>query len=188
MAARVVSMSSLFVGLVGCCAFGLLARAEPSASAEPARKIVSCELLTASEIEAVQGDKVVATNPSERTEGSFHVAQCYVALATSSNSVVITVTERAATGASTPREFWQATFHKTEKDEKTGEREEEEKAQPIKVNGLGEEAFWTGNGAGGLLYVLKGDVFLRLSVGGAGDSDAKLARSKKLAQMALRRL
>jgi hypothetical protein len=38
------------------------------------------------------------------------------------------------------------------------------------------------------LYVLKGNEFIRVSVGGAGDEASKIDKSKKLAQMVLKRL
>jgi hypothetical protein len=44
------------------------------------------------------------------------------------------------------------------------------------------------NRVGGELYVLKGDSFFRISVGGAGDKAAKIDKSKKLAQMVLKHL
>lgn len=73
--------------------------------------------------------------------------------------------------------------------EPRGEREEEEEgAPPKKVNGVGEEAFWTGNRVGGALYVLKKNSFIRISVGGQGDEAAKINKSKALAQKALSRL
>jgi hypothetical protein len=38
------------------------------------------------------------------------------------------------------------------------------------------------------LYVLKNDLFFRLSIGGAGDQQAKLNKSKTLAQKILKKL
>jgi hypothetical protein len=35
-----------------------------------------------------------------------------------------------------------------------------------RVRGVGDEAFWNGSSLGGGLFVLKGDVYVRLSVGG----------------------
>lgn len=54
--------------------------------------------------------------------------------------------------------------------------------------GLGDAAVWSGDAAAGALYVLRGDTVLRVSVGGAGTADEKIARSKKLAARALKRL
>ena len=59
---------------------------------------------------------------------------------------------------------------------------------PEKIDGVGDEAFWLGNRFGGVLYVLKGNSFFRISVGGAGDKAAKIDKSKKLAQMVLKRI
>ena len=56
------------------------------------------------------------------------------------------------------------------------------------MNGLGDEAFWIGSRVGGALYVLKKDLFFRISVGGAGDEKAKLNKSRTLAQNVLKRL
>ena len=45
-----------------------------------------------------------------------------------------------------------------------------------------------GSPAGGLLYVLQNDYLVRISVGGTGDEQSKLEKSKALAQKALSRL
>ena len=41
---------------------------------------------------------------------------------------------------------------------------------------------------GGALYVLKGESYIRISVGGAGDQAQKLEKSKTLAAFVLKRL
>ncbi len=108
------------------------------------------------------------------------VAQCYYALPTTSNSVVLNITTaNEAQSAVNPRSFWQNTFAR--KEEKGKERarekkakpegEEEADAQPEKVAGLGEDAYWIAN-----------------RVGGAGDEKAKLKKSKTLAQQVLKRI
>jgi hypothetical protein len=53
---------------------------------------------------------------------------------------------------------------------------------------VGEEAFWTGTRVGGALYVLKGNVYIRISVGGPGDQNAKMEKSKTLAEKVVGRL
>ncbi|MGA9996591.1 MAG: hypothetical protein WBP93_14335 [Pyrinomonadaceae bacterium] len=73
--------------------------------------------------------------------------------------------------------------------ERRGESEEEEEgAPPKKINGIGDEAFWTGNRVGGALYVLKKNSFIRISIGGTGDEATKINKSKALAKKALARL
>jgi len=173
-------------------------------------KVDPCSLLTGDEIKAVQGEAFANAMRSDRQDGDFIVCQCYYALPTSVNSVVVNVTTAKDTaGAPNPKDFWERTFGKEagegegdrDKDKKrdkdkpkkpeAGERREEEgeeAAKPEKVNGLGDEAFWIGSRVGGALYVLKKDLYFRISVGGAGDEKAKLNKSKTLAQNALKRL
>lgn len=62
------------------------------------------------------------------------------------------------------------------------------KEPPKAVSGLGEEAFWAGDRVTGALYVLQGDTFLRISLGGSRDEAARLERTSVLAKSALRRL
>jgi hypothetical protein len=107
-----------------------------------------------------------------------------------------------------PEEFWRDRFHEDKDqaddkdrdrergdrervggaDKKRGEEEEEEGAPPQKVSGVGEEAYWVGNRIGGALYVLKGDAYLRISIGGPPDPAAKIRKSRSLARRALTRL
>jgi len=142
---------------------------------------------------------------SDRQDGGFIVSQCYYALPTTSNSVVLNVTLAGESGgAVSPRKFWEDTFGKAEREgkdkassererekkakERGAEGEEEEAAPPEKIAGLGDEAFWIASRVGGALYVLKKDLFFRISVGGAGDEKSKLKKSKTLAQRALKRI
>jgi len=172
-------------------------------------------LLTSDEIKAVQGEAFANAMRSDRQDGDFIVGQCYYALPTSANSVVVNVTTaREAAGARNPRDFWEGTFgneagegEERDRDKKeradrekkaraekpkAGERREEEEgeeaAKPEKVNGLGDEAFWIGSRVGGALYVLKKDLYFRISIGGVGDEKAKLNKSRTLAQNVLKRL
>jgi Protein of unknown function (DUF3558) len=165
-------------------------------------KVDPCSLLTSDEIKAVQGEAFANAMRSDRQDGDFIVGQCYYTLPTSVNSVVVNVTTAKGTaGAPNPRDFWEGTFGKeageeNDRDKKpkkpeAGERREEEgeeAAKPEKVNSLGDEAFWIGSRVGGALYVLKKDLFFRISVGGAGDEKAKLNKSRTLAQNVLKRL
>jgi len=65
---------------------------------------------------------------------------------------------------------------------------EEELRKPRPIDGLGEEAYWVGNPISGALYVLKGNSFLRISVGGVREESARIEKSKALARAALKRL
>jgi hypothetical protein len=59
---------------------------------------------------------------------------------------------------------------------------------PKKIDGIGDEAFWVSNRFGGVLYVLKGNAFISIGLGGTDDEETKLTKSKALAQKALQRL
>jgi hypothetical protein len=118
------------------------------------------------------------------------------------DSVVLNFTTPKHGAGRHPRVLWNETFHQTvEKDrdrkkesekEKARERDSEEDergAPPERVKGLGQEAFWIASRVGGALYVLRDDYqFFRISVGGGDNATAKLNKSKKLAQLVLKKL
>jgi hypothetical protein len=170
-------------------------------------KVDVCALLTSDDLKAVQGEALKEAQRSDRRDGDFIVAQCYYALPTTSNSVVVNVTTaNEGQSAHSPKQFWEDTFGRDEakgggsekerereqpkkdKPKAGGGEEEEGAAAPEKVKGLGDEAFWIASRVGGALYVLKKDVFFRISVGGAGDEKTKLKKSRTLAQQALKRI
>ena len=144
----------------------------------------ACTLLTKEEIQAVQGEAFKDTKPSQKLVAGLSISQCYFELPTAVNSVVLTVTRKAA-GGRDPGESWQDMFHR---EKATRKKEEAEEKEPQKIDGLGEEAFWTGNRVGGALFVLKGNCYIRISVGGAGDQAQKIEKSKALAESVLKRL
>jgi hypothetical protein len=157
----------------------------PATVSTPVADSYACSLLTTEEIQAVQGEAVKSTKASQGFAPGMTVSQCYFELPTTSNSIVITVT-RKAEGGRDPSQSWQDIFHPQNPRER---KEEEEKDKgPEKVEGVGDEAFWTGNRVGGALYVLKGNSYVRISVGGAGDQPKKIEKSKALAESILKRL
>jgi hypothetical protein len=100
-----------------------------------------------------------------------------------------------------PRAFWRKQFHPgkdtaIEKDSAGAEKksvaerkeQEEESTRPRAIAGLGEEAYWVGGPIAGALYVLKGNTFLRISVGGIREEPVRIEKSKTLARAALKRL
>ena len=172
-------------------------------------KIDACALLTSSEIRSVQGEALKETKASGSAEKGFAISQCFFTLPTFNNSISLVVTQKGeGAGGIDPKEFWEETFDKEPEGERERERdkksakegekekgrersreEEEEEAPPAQgITGVGDEAFWTGNRVGGALYVLKGSTYLRVSVGGAGDQQSKINKSKALARLALKRL
>ena len=172
-------------------------------------KIDACALLTSAEIRSVQGEPLKETKASGSAEKGFAISQCFFTLPTFNNSISLVVTQKGeGAGARDPKEFWEETFDKEsegerekERDKKSGKErekekvrergreEEEEEAPPAqRITGIGDEAFWTGSRVGGALYVLKGSTYLRVSVGGAGDQESKINKSKALARLVLERL
>ena len=152
-------------------------------------KIDACALLTSKEIESVQGEPMKESKPSGKSAGGFSISQCYFTLPTSSNSISLTVTQKAdGPDARDPKQYWNEIFHRDNDKDKGREGEREKAAAPEKIAGLGDEAFWSGNRVGGALYVLKGNSYFRISIGGPGDQASKIKKSKDLAEMVLKRL
>jgi len=143
----------------------------------------ACALLTSAEIESVQGEPVQMTKPSTQSFDGLAVSQCYFALPVQSNSVVLTVTQSAAGGNAEVKKSWEQLFHRENK-----EGEGKKKTPPRKIEGLGEEAFWLGSHIGGALYVLQGGSYIRLSVGGPDDENARIDKSETLCEFVLERL
>ncbi len=181
----------------------------PSAQAATAVKprVDSCAMLSSKEIEAVQGEALKETKLSGQAGGGLEISQCFFTLPTFSNSISLLVAQKGAgSDAKDPKEFWRETFRKDageekerererdkkdrDKDKKEGRRseEEEESTPPLKVSGVGDDAFWVGSPVGGALYVLKGNAYVRISIGGSGDRTSRIAKSKTLAQKAIARL
>jgi len=173
----------------------------------PRQKVDACTLLSKEEVGAIQNTIVTDTKEREGSDGSHLITQCYYATTGPNLSVSVAVTQFDPSNVAgpSPREFWEQTFGRftkeeteTEKNEheekgapntRGGGREEgEEATPPKKMDGVGEEAFWAGNRVGGALYVLTGDVFIRISVGGPDNQEAKIEKSKRLAEKALGRL
>ncbi|HKR58591.1 MAG TPA: hypothetical protein VJS64_02570 [Pyrinomonadaceae bacterium] len=185
--------------------------AEPASTISDAatarKKIDVCTLLTSPEIQSIQGESLQQTKASGGVEGGFNVSQCFYALPTFVKSINLVITQRAeGAGGRDPREFWEETFDRESEQERERERdkrskqddkdargrsreeeEEERAAPPEKIEGLGDEAFWTGGRVGGALYVLKGNAFLRVTVGDSGNQETNINKSKALARLALKR-
>ena len=158
-----------------------------------------CGLLRRDEIEARLGLQIKEHKSSGHLNGSLHISQCIYVADLPSNSVSLVVTQQDSRlgGKQSVRDFWHKAFGryreqgKEEKEEEERPKELNEEAEeegegrpPRKIEGLGDEAFWTA----GSLYVLEKDVFLRLSIGGSHSEELKLEHSKALAALALKRL
>ena len=144
-----------------------------------AAALQACSLLTSAEIAKVQRE-----TPSEKREtaskrGELDVAQCFYILPTFARSVSLEVARGNV-----------AALLQRAKAPPAGKEEGEEANDNAiqRVRGLGEEAFWSGSARLGGLYVRRGDLLLRIAVGGRESRAAKLVKLRRLARLALKRL
>src|SRR5260370_21705083 len=154
-----------------------------------------CTLLASAEIEAIQGERVEETKPTVQLGGGLFTSQCVFRTATLSKSVSVTLTasDPAHPGALTARQLWEKQFHalELESDEESAARKNGKKSRPQRasgkprrVSGLGEEAYWVASPFARALYVLKGEMFLRVSVGSAGQESERKEKSNALVRTA----
>ena len=145
----------------------------------------ACALLTNAEIERIAGAPVMDRRPTTEPAGGLLMSQCFFG-GSSSRSVSLAiagpVTGRAPI---TPREYWRRQFHPRERH---AERKDENESEARPIGGVGDEAYWAGNRIAGALYVLRGNTFLRISVGCIRDEGERIEKSKALALAALKRL
>jgi hypothetical protein len=152
-------------------------------------KIDACALLTSKEVQSVQNEPLNETKRSGQFQVGFAVSQCYFALPTSKQfDQPNNDTERRGSSARDPKQWWKETFHRDKDQDKGGDERKEKAAAPAKISKLGHEAFWSGNRVGGERYVLKGNSFIRISVGGAGDQGSRIEKLKVLARKVLKSL
>jgi hypothetical protein len=160
-----------------------------------------CKLLTSAELQAAVGEPLAEAQPSAQPAGKIRTSQCLFRTSTFAKSVSLTLAMPGSeTSPSALREFWHNQFHATrEKEEDTaGKRTEapytseagleRDARRPRAIPRLGDEAFWVGSPISGALYVLQGDAFLRVSVGGIPDESSRLAKSKTAANAAIAHL
>jgi hypothetical protein len=151
----------------------------------------ACSLVSKEEVESVQQGSVNDAKNSERSDGTFRISQCLYTAAESSKSVNLAFirADPNQTSKRSPKDFWKEKFDPHENEAPNANRDEKEKGPaPKKITGLGDEAFWVSNRFGGILYILKGNAFISIGIGGTDDEEKKLEKSKLLAQKALQRL
>ena len=192
---------------LGCCLLLVLAGCKKRETPQPVPKaseksnqaqIDVCGLITDHEIEAIQGSPIKETKSSALSDTAFRVSQCFYTATEFSRSVSLAVMQRdpGRPATTSPKDFWKERFGRYSdekgrdkvKQETEGKEEKEESVPPKKIDGIGDEAFWASNRFGGVLYILKGDAFISISLGGTDDEETKLNKSKALAQKALQHL
>jgi hypothetical protein len=169
------------------------------ADAAKARQTDACTLITPAEVERLQGQKIIEAKSSSQNTDTFIVNQCYYTAAENGKSVVLSV-YRADAGnpaGRRPKDFWRERFaavgSEKERDNKSKDKEsehakKEESTPPQPIEGLGDQAYWLDNKLGGALYVLKGDEFFRVSLGGIADTQLRINKATSLARGVLKRL
>lgn len=129
----------------------------------------ACQVLTRGDVKAVQGEAYADAKHTSR--GPF--SQCFYQLPSFVKSVSLDLTRDG-------RDYWLEQFDPNHPQRK--------KHPPLRVKGIGDEAYWVGGHLAGSLYVRKGESVLRVSVGGKGTEQEKIAKSKTLAKKALKRM
>jgi hypothetical protein len=151
-----------------------------------------CALITLEEIQTVQGSPMKESKSSARSDAGLRVSQCFYTATEFSKSVNLALVQRDPDHPNrrSPRDFWKEKFdpYENEEPQKDSGGEKEKGPPPKKIASLGDEAYWASNRFGGTLYVLKGDTFISIGLGGTDDQETKLEKSKALAQKALQRL
>ena len=186
---------AVVVAVTGC------QKAKTGAASKPDAKIDPCSLITSDEVLKIQGSSVREVKPSETSDSSFRFYQCFYTAEIFNESVSLAVTQRNPAGDKPrdPKEFWKETFGKyaggareregdEEKKKSLAEEDQDRAAPPKRVEGLGDDAWWTASRMGGAIYVLKDNVFIRVSVGGTGNEQSKMEKAKALATKAVSRL
>ncbi|HET9836886.1 MAG TPA: hypothetical protein VFR84_01545 [Candidatus Angelobacter sp.] len=170
------------------------AKRQPKRPPVQPEKFDVCKLLTSDEIRSVQGDGVEESKPSVQSSGGLKMSQCLFRTNAPVHSVSIAV---AAPGTERPRDFWRKQFHSSAEKEERGRNakgnkalpeQEETESRPRAIQGVGDEAYWVGGPVTGALYVLRGDTFIRLSVGGVREEAARIEKSVALAKLVLKKL
>jgi hypothetical protein len=200
-----MNRSGTRLGLLSLLLFIYRVSGEPT-SPQPTEdknsKIEACSLATSEEVGIIQGAKMLKPNSSEGPAIDFLLSQCYYGSAEPDKSVSLGLMQNNPKDPRTRTitQFWHETFdhfakaengegsEKNRGERKGDENKEHEGVPPQKIEGIGQESYWLGNPMGGILYVLKNDRMLRISFGGPGSADDKLAKSKALAQKAMSRL
>ena len=151
----------------------------------------ACEVLSPRDIAKVQGARSTSAKLTEHDTHDMKVSQCFYALPHLSDSVTVDLIRGDV------RAFWKHHFAEARDDDEK-EREtkpvanrtpgSEPENRPKRIEGVGDDAVWSGNRLAGALYVLKGDTIVRVSVGGAGSQEQKIEKAKVLAARALRKL
>ena len=156
-----------------------------ASQAAPARPVDACRLLNGEEIRTIQSVPLRESKASLDRSKSLTFAQCVFATTDLARSVSVTVISGSDGDAALG--YWKRTFH-PERSEAQLKAATRKKDLPRAIDVGADEAFWTGDRRTGALYVLRGDLVLRISVGGVTEEEERIRRSRAIAKIALGRL
>src|SRR6184192_1975434 len=123
-------------------------------------RVSQCVLITNDEVGAIQHATITDAKSSSGISGAMLMSQCYYNAKEPNMSVSLAVIEHNPQDASAPdaKSYWTESFRRLaghesdeekpgERKEKRGgvEREEKEKRVPKSLDGIGQEAYWSGN-------------------------------------------
>jgi hypothetical protein len=179
----------------------LLAQAPAATQRPAAKKPDACALLADADVRTVLGVTVKERQPGTQPAHGLLLSQCYLGTGTPrSVSIAVAGNTRSGGKTITPRAFWRDQFQRRDEhaSERTGDkreavrkgekREQEGETEARPIGGVGDQAFWSGTRVAGALYVLRGNTFIRVSVGGISDEKERIEKSRQLAMTALARL
>jgi len=167
-------------GAFSLCLAALLATPAGAGATPPPTD--ACELLADAEVRAVQERTVAGRIASTQESTAFRVLQCVYRTEDLAGSVSLALAVPRAETPQGARRYWETRFHPPAGAGRGTEQ------PPRPVPDLGDEAFWVGDAMTGSLYVLAGDGFLRISVGGTRDEAVREERAQTLAERALARV
>jgi hypothetical protein len=165
--------------------------------------IDGCSALELETVAAIQQTAVLAAVGGRRELGDREIESCFVRAADHGRSVSFEIVRPGGAAPEAARERWRELFHgaRSEAVEERARRPRRlaggatpaapataGRSAALPVTDLGEEAFFVGTAVYGALFVLDGEDYFRLSVGGPGDLELKLGRARALAEHVLRRL
>jgi hypothetical protein len=163
-----------------------------AAASAPTRD--ACSLLATEDVKRVLGSDIAERKPATEDARGLLLFQCYIGTGTPrAVSIAMAGDTKAGSRTISPREFWRAQFHPHAargSEGKAGQRDarEEQEMEVRPIRGIGDEAFWSGTRVAGALYVLRGNTFIRVSVGGIRHESERIEKSRQLAVSALARL
>jgi len=142
----------------------------------------ACEVLSPRDIAKVQGARSTSAKLTEHDSHDMKVSQCFYSLPHLSDSVTVDLIRGDV------RAFWKQHFDGEERENKPVANRAEPESRVRHIEGVGDDAVWSGNSLAGALYVLKGETIVRVSVGGSASEEQKIEKAKALAARAIRKL